>query len=128
MRILLDTQSFIWFVEDDTKLPEKIKSEIENSKNIIIISIASLWEMAIKISLGKLMMSYTLEKTINLIYENGFELLPVLPEHILELSNLPYFHRDPFDRILISQSLNENLHIVTSDDVFDKYEVKRKWK
>lgn len=127
MRILIDTQAFIWFVENDNQLPEKIKKELEVSENTIIISIASLWEMAIKMSLDKLHLSCTIEEMIDKIYLNGFEILPILPIHIIKLSRLEYIHRDPFDRIIISQSLSEDLQIVSSDGIFDDYEVRRKW-
>ena len=128
MKLLVDTQSFIWFVENDKQLPLKIKNELEDHNNIIIISIASLWEMAIKMSLGKLKLSCDLAKMIDKLYQNGFEILPILPEHIIKLSTLEYFHRDPFDRIIISQGLTENIPIVSSDEIFDDYHVKRKWK
>ena len=128
MKLLVDTQSFIWFVENDKQLPLKIKNELEDHNNIIIISIASLWEMAIKMSLGKLKLSCDLAKMIDKLYQNGFEILPILPEHTIKLSTLDYFHRDPFDRIIISQGLTENIPIVSSDEIFDDYHVKRKWK
>ena len=128
MKLLVDTQSFIWFVENDKQLPVKIKNELEDQNNTIIISIASLWEMAIKMSLGKLKLSCDIEKMIDKLYQNGFEILPILPEHIIKLSTLEYFHRDPFDRIIISQGLTENMAIVSSDEIFDDYNVKRKWK
>jgi PIN domain nuclease of toxin-antitoxin system len=127
MRILIDTQAFIWFVENDKQLPVKIKKELEDSGNSIIISIASLWEMVIKISLDKLQMGCDIEEMIDKIYLNGFEILPILPIHIIKLSKLDYIHRDPFDRIIISQSLSEDFQIVSSDRIFDDYGVRRKW-
>jgi len=119
MRILIDTQAFIWFVEDDKQLPEEIKTKLEDLDNSIIISIASLWEMTIKMSLGKLHLGCNIEEMIEKVYQNGFEVLPILPDHIIRLSKLDYFHRDPFDRIIISQGLSENIVIVSSDKVFD---------
>ncbi len=128
MKILIDTQAFIWFVENDMQLPSKIKVDLEDSHNTIIISIASLWEITIKMTLHKLQLSCDIEEMIDKVYRNGFEILPILPEHIIKLSTLEYFHRDPFDRIIISQGLSENIAIVSSDKVFDEYSVKRKWK
>jgi PIN domain nuclease of toxin-antitoxin system len=128
MRIFVDTQAFIWFVENDKQLPDKIRKELENTENTIIISIASLWEMAIKISLDKLHISCDIEEMINKIYQNGFELLPILPNHIIKLSSLKYLHRDPFDRIIIAQSFSEELPVVTSDEIFGEYGVRVKWK
>ena len=127
MRILIDTQAFIWFVENDKQLPTMIKKELEDFDNSLIISIASLWEMTIKISPGKLYLVCDIEEMIDKVYRNGFELLPILPEHIIKLSTLDYFHRDPFDRIIISQGLSENMVIISSDKVFDDYGVRRKW-
>ncbi|MBM2816837.1 MAG: type toxin-antitoxin system VapC family toxin [Ignavibacteria bacterium] len=128
MRIILDTQAFIWFVENDKKLPKKIKDLIENPINSILVSIASLWEMTIKISLCKLHLKKSLEEMLNKIPENGFELFPITPIHLISLSTLEFYHGDPFDRIIISQALSENISIVTSDNKFDFYKVKRLWK
>lgn len=128
MKLLLDTHAFIWFVDNDARLPQKTKNQIENINNTIQISIASLWEIAIKISLEKLKISEPLEKIIELIADNGFEILPILPEHIIDISRLEFHHRDPFDRIIIIQGLTENLLIVSKDEIFDKYGVKRIWK
>jgi len=127
MRILIDTQAFIWFVEDDKQLPKEIKTKLEDLDNSIIISIASLWEMTIKMSLGKLHLGCNIQEMIDKVYQNGFEVLPILPDHIIKLSKLDYFHRDPFDRIIISQGLSENMVIVSSDKAFDEYGVKRAW-
>jgi PIN domain nuclease of toxin-antitoxin system len=127
MRILLDTQAFIWFVENDKQLPVKIKKEIEDTDNTIIVSIASLWEMTIKMTLNKLRLGCEIQDMIEKVYHNGFEIMPILPDHIIKLSTLEYFHRDPFDRIIISQALSENIIIVSSDKIFDDYKVKRKW-
>ncbi len=128
MRIIIDTQAFIWFVENDNQLPNKIKKDLENTENTIIVSIASLWEMSIKMTLGKLSLSCDLREMIEKIYSNGFEIIPILPEHIIKLSTLDYFHRDPFDRIIIAQGLTENMIIASSDKIFDNYGIKRKWK
>ncbi len=128
MRILIDTQAFIWFVENDSQLPKTIKKDLENTENTIIVSIASLWEMTIKMTLGKLILSCDIKEMTEKIYSNGFEILPILPEHIIKLSTLDYIHRDPFDRIIIAQGLIENMHIASSDKIFDEYGIIRKWK
>ena len=128
MRILVDTQSFIWFVEISNQLPILIRRELEDSKNSIIISIASLWEMAIKISLNKLHLSCDIVEMIEKIYSNGFEILPNQPNHIIKLSSLKFLHRDPFDRIIIAQSISEDLPVVTSDEIFGEYGAIVKWK
>ena len=128
MRILIDTQAFIWFVENDKQIPVKMKKYLEKPENSIIVSIASLWEMTIKMSLGKLFLSCDIKEMTEKIYNNGFEILPILPEHIIKLSTLIYLHRDPFDRIIIAQGLTENMAIVSSDKIFDNYGINRKWK
>lgn len=127
MRILLDTHAFIWFVEDDEQLPFAVKNKIEDIENEIFLSIASLWEMAIKMQLKKLNISKSIEDVIELTSQNNFQLLPILPSHIVKLSSLSFFHRDPFDRIIIAQGLYENMVIVGRDLVFDDYQVQRIW-
>ncbi len=127
MKLLIDTQVFIWFVEDDAKLPKNIKKRIEHKDSTIILSIASLWEMTIKISLDKLKLSSSLETMIADLHSNGFEILPIAPNHLITLSTLDFHHRDPFDRLIIAQGLSENMNIVSSDSVFDTYSVQRIW-
>ena len=127
MKLLLDTHTFIWFVENDKQLPIKSKRLIENSENEIFLSIASLWEIAIKLQLKKLELSVSLEKVMQLAALNGFIFLPILPEHIIALTKLEFFHRDPFDRIIIAQSINEQQTIITKDKVFDDYGIERMW-
>lgn len=127
MKILLDTHAFIWFVENDSLLPNNIKRIIEKPTNVIYLSIASMWEMAIKMQLKKLDIDKTIEEIIDLVAFNGFELLPILPEHIVRLTTLDFYHRDPFDRIIIAQGLVENQEIVSRDKVFDYYGIKRIW-
>src|SRR4030042_6126820 len=127
MKILLDTHAFIWFVEDDDQFPESLKRIIEKPSNDIYLSIASIWEMAIKIQLKKLDIEKSIKEIIELVSFNGFELLPILPEHIIKLSSLDFHHRDPFDRIVIAQGLVENQVVVSKDKVFDAYGVNRIW-
>ena len=128
MKLLLDTQAFIWFVENDRYLPHKVKNAIEMPQNTIIISIASLWEMTIKISIGKLKLNFRLEEMFEQISNNGFTLLPILPKHLIQLSTLPMYHNDPFDRLIIAQAKSENMPVVTSDDKFSEYSITRIWK
>lgn len=127
MKILLDTHAFIWFVEDDPSLDKNTKQIIEKTSNTIYLSIASIWEMAIKMQLKKLIVDRTIKEIIDSAILNGFELLPILPEHIIQLPNLELYHRDPFDRIIIAQALTENQRIISKDKIFDKYKVIRTW-
>lgn len=127
MKLLLDTHAFIWFVENDESLPASLKTQIEDTDNEIFISIVSLWEIAIKTSLGKLEMAIDLPSIINKIEENGFVMLPIFPEHTVCVASLPFHHKDPFDRILIAQTIVEKLKIISKDDIFDSYGVDWLW-
>jgi len=84
--------------------------------------------MTIKISIGKLKLNFRLEEMFEQITNNGFILLPILPKHLFQLSNLPMHHNDPFDRLIIAQSKSENMPVVTSDDKFSEYSITRIWK
>ena len=128
MIFLLDTHALIWFVEDDEKLPDSLRNILGNKKNHIFISIGTLWEIAIKISLEKLVINKTFEEVLHLVKSNGFGILPISEDHLSVLLKLPFIHRDPFDRILASQSLAGGFVFVSKDIVFDTYEVKRLWK
>jgi PIN domain nuclease of toxin-antitoxin system len=127
MKLLLDTHTFIWFVEDDEKLPSSTKNQIEDIDNEILVSIVSLWEIAIKTSLGKLEISNDIPSMIKKIEMNGFTILPIFPEHTVCVSTLPFHHRDPFDRMLISQSITENIRIISKDGVFGEYDIDCFW-
>ena len=121
--LLIDTQSFIWFVENDSKLPVAIRSIMEDDRNILFISIASLWEIVIKSSLGKLHIQKDIPEMIKNIIESGFNILQIIPSHLITLHSLEYLHRDPFDRIIISQAITENMNVVSSDEIFNKYQI-----
>jgi PIN domain nuclease of toxin-antitoxin system len=127
MNLLLDTHTFLWFSEDNKSLSHKAKSLIEDSQNNCIISIASIWEMAIKISLKKLNLKLDYKDLLEEIYKHDFILLPIEFEHTVELSSMKFHHRDPFDRLLAAQSKVENLAIISKDEIFDKYEIQRIW-
>ncbi|MFQ6042809.1 MAG: type II toxin-antitoxin system VapC family toxin [Candidatus Poribacteria bacterium] len=127
MDLILDTHAFIWFVNGDKNLTTKAREVIENPSNFSYISIASLWEMAIKISLGKLEIKYPFEQVLTQIYENGFEILPITFEDTLVISELPFHHRDPFDRLIVAQAMTEGMTIISKDKSFDDYKVTRLW-
>lgn len=127
MKLLLDTHAFIWFVENDSNLPVSLRTQIEDTENEIYISIASLWEIAIKVSLGKLEMAIDLPSLIQKIEENGFNILPIFPEHTVYVASLPFHHRDSFDIILIAQTLTENIKILSKDRFFQDYGVDYEW-
>ena len=126
MRQLLDTHSFIWFVTGNPRITPKIRSQIENNDNLL--SIASIWEIAIKSSLGKLNIGMPIEALVEQqIIGNAIELLSITTNHLAVVATLPLHHRDPFDRLLIAQAMVENLPIVGIDKIFDEYAVQRLW-
>jgi len=127
MNLLLDTHVAIWFITDDKNLPSTIKKVIENSLNNCFISIASFWELSIKYSLGKLEIDNSLEEIFNTFEESGFETLPINKADILESARLPFYHRDPFDRIIIAQSASYKLKIITKDAQFNNYPIQLLW-
>jgi PIN domain nuclease of toxin-antitoxin system len=124
---LLDTHTLIWFVNGDTELSQTARTAIEADNTLNFVSIASLWEMAIKISLNKLELKTPFNQIGRQIEENGFEILPVTFEDTLTLSTLPFHHRDPFDRIIIVQSFNNGLTLISKDKNFDLYNAKVLW-
>ncbi len=128
MRYLLDTHAFLWWVLDDQKLSTKARQELAKGTTELFLSAASGWEMAIKVSLGRLSIPGDLEALVaQELQANRIRALPVEMSHALHVSKLPALHRDPFDRILISQALLEGMHIVTCDAAIHKYEVPTLW-
>lgn len=121
MNYLLDTHTFLWFLEGSPTLSTSAKSAIEDPKSSNFIRIASIWEIAIKIKLGKLKLGIPLEELKSEILRNSFEILPLDFEHLLELANLKEFHKDPFDKILISQAIFEKLNLISKDANFRQY-------
>jgi PIN domain nuclease of toxin-antitoxin system len=124
--LLLDTHAFIWYSENDTKLPESIKIDIENADRVYL-SIASLWEIAIKLSIGKLSLRSNYESIEASLEPAGIILLPISFADTVRVMNLPLHHRDPFDRILIAQSINNSLTLVSCDAAFAAYPIQIKW-
>ncbi|MGN8056601.1 type II toxin-antitoxin system VapC family toxin [Pedobacter sp. 22163] len=123
MNLLLDTHIVIWFITNDGKLSKKIKDLIEDSNNKCFVSIASYWEFSIKYALGRLNLDSTIEEIFNIIEKSGFDILPITLNHIIQLSKLAHFHNDPFDRLMISQSIIEKLYMVSNDNYFPAYKV-----
>ena len=124
---LLDTHTFIWFINGDRELSSKAKALIEADDSLNFISIASIWEIAIKINLGKLQLNTPFEEINRQIENNGFHWLPITFEHPLQLSKLPFHHRDPFDRMIIAQSTVNRLTVISKDGNFKDYGVKLIW-
>ena len=128
MRIILDTHAFLWFIQGNDKLSAVAKSSIENLDNQKLVSVASLWEIAIKISIGKIEIGMTLEKLLQReIYGNSFGLLNIDAMSLDELAKLPFHHKDPFDRLIIAQSITKNISIVSKDNAFKHYPINLIW-
>ena len=128
MRFLLDTHTFLWWVADDPQLSLSAKTIISNPDNEIYFSVVSAWEIIIKVGTGKFSLSEPPEIYIpSRITSNQFETLTVQMPHILRINGLPNFHKDPFDRLLIAQSLVEDLSLITVDEAIAQYPVKTIW-
>jgi len=128
MRLLLDSHTFLWFIMGNARLSAAARAMIEEQANEKFLSVASLWEIAIKVSIGKLSLSAPFETLISQqLNANGFELLSLEVKHTVPLIGLPFHHRDPFDRLLIAQAMVEQMQIVSIDSTFDAYPITRLW-
>ncbi|HEY9813305.1 MAG TPA: type II toxin-antitoxin system VapC family toxin [Candidatus Sericytochromatia bacterium] len=128
MRLLLDTHTFLWFIAGSLNLSDTARNLIQEQENQKFLSIAGLWEMSIKASIGKLEVGMTLTELVKReVYGNAIDLLEIRPEHLDELAKLPFHHKDPFDRLMISQSLVENIPIVSRDSAYRSYPVHLLW-
>ena len=128
MKLLLDTHALVWWLEGDPQLSVAARSSIESAENEVFIEIGCLWEMVIKISLGKLRLAMPLETVIGeILHEQRITVLPIAPAHLLRLATLPFHHRDPFDRLLAAQASMEMMSVASRDDTLDAYGVPRLW-
>jgi len=126
--LLLDTHSFLWFWWDDPQLSETAKQAICDATNRKLVSTVSCWEIAIKVSLKKLDLGAPYRGFIHQhMVRNNFELLQITDEHLAGLVELPFYHKDPFDRLLVAQSLYEQIPIVSADPQLDAYGITRIW-
>lgn len=125
MKLLLDTHVFIWWADQPEKLSPAALSALKDEANELLLSVASVWEMQIKIQLGKLKLSLPLKELVKNQQEtNDITVSPVALTHVLALDALPFHHKDPFDRLLIAQSIEEDLTLVSADSQFSAYSVK----
>lgn len=128
MRYLIDTHTFLWYVLDDSRLSRAAATLISHQTSQVYVSIASLWEIAIKHSLGKLKLTHPFHDFISeQISVNAFTILPIVFGHLVAVAQLPFHHRDPFDRLLIAQAQAEMLPLISADACFDRYAVQRCW-
>ncbi len=128
MKILLDTHAFLWLISGDDRLSETAKKTFLDPDNILFFSAASLWEICIKMSLGKLLLRGGWLKTIqDEIQVNAIQWLSIEIPHCVELTTLPFRHRDPFDRMLVAQAMVEGMKLLSRDNRLSSYEIKRIW-
>ena len=128
MRLLLDTHALLWYLYDDAKLSVDARSLISEPANSLLISPASYWELAIKVSLRKVALKLpVIELVREATTDLGATILPIEPRHMAPLDSMPFHHRDPFDRLLIAQAMVEGVPLVSADAVFDLYGVSRLW-
>lgn len=127
MEYLLDTHTMLWFINEDKRLSSKALKTIKPAETICHISIASLWEVSIKAAINKLVLHTSFKDLEKQLSDNDIRILPVTFEDLLILYTLPHHHRDPFDRIIISQSITNKLTVITKDPAFDNYGIKLLW-
>lgn len=125
-QFLLDTHTFIWLTEGSLSLPDNLREMID-AADLVYVSIASLWEISIKLKLGKLSLQQSYESVGKTVANSDILLLPIAFEDTAQLLNLPLHHNDRFDRILIAQAINHSLVIISTDKKFDAYPIQRMW-
>jgi PIN domain nuclease of toxin-antitoxin system len=124
LKLLLDTNIFLFAMEDSNRLSKKAIQLLEDESNELSLSLVSLWEISIKQSIGKLQFVDNLKKTIELgIDKLELQIVPIRSNHIYKLSELPFHHNDPFDRLLAAQCLEEKITIISTDRIFKKYKI-----
>jgi PIN domain nuclease of toxin-antitoxin system len=128
MKLLMDTHAFIWWANEPDRLSQRALEHCENPGNNLILSVASIWEMQIKIQLGKMKLHMPIRELIESQCEtNDLEVLPVVYNHVMGLDNLPPIHNDPFDRLLVAQAITENLCLISRDKKITQYPCKSLW-
>ena len=128
MNLLLDTHTLLWILTDDKRLSKTARQLFLSENNDIYLSVASIWEMAIKVSIGRLNLSEPLQEfTHNHVKGNDIKILAVEAEDTYPIETLPFHHKDPFDRLIIAQSMIRNYPILSADAEFDPYPIKRIW-
>ena len=128
MKLLLDTHTLLWFLADDPQLSAQAAALVENPGHVKYVSVVSLWEIALKLGNRKLSLTGTFDEVFpDTLHKNGFELLPVTVAHLSALLGLPFHHRDPFDRLILAQAVEERMTVVTRDPEFAKYPAQTAW-
>ena len=127
MTYLLDTHAFVWMAEGDRRLNSDVRSMIADKGNEVLLSIASLWEIAIKVSIGKLELAAGFSDLVESADSERYSLFPIDTASVTMVTTLPLHHRDPFDRLLAATALQHDVALISADSVFDLYGVKRVW-
>jgi len=128
VRLLLDTHALIWFTEDSSALSAAAREAFADNTHEVILSVASIWELAIKVSLGKLKMSMRLDASFERRLERaGMRMMPIEYPHAARVATLPWHHRDPFDRLLVAQAMVEGMALLSHDEQLDAYGIQRIW-
>ena len=127
MRHLLDTHVAIWIFQDKSQLSGNVITVLDDLSADLYVSIASVWEIAIKVSIGKLEFTGGVPGFLATISQNDIEIVGVLPEHVQQVAVLPFLHRDPFDRLLVATAIAEDMSIITADENIHRYDVNWIW-
>lgn len=128
MRFLLDTHTFLWLEDNNPALSSRVRDILSDTRNTIFLSHVSVWEVQIKLSIGKIKGKLPLKERVEAVQSrSGLVLLPVITEHIYLLNDLPLYHRDPFDRLLIAQAMVEGIPLLSKDAIFPQYAVQTIW-
>jgi PIN domain nuclease of toxin-antitoxin system len=127
MEYILDTHTVLWLARNAPQLSDKAKQAIFDQESNKFVSIASAWEIAVKVSIGKFILDGGVAEFFRMVDENGFTLLPIKKEHLEITQTLPFFHRDPFDRLLIATAVSENMGLISADENIHLYDVNWIW-
>ncbi len=128
MNVLLDTHVLLWYYIDDPQLSTTARVTIQDPNNWIFVSAASHWEIAIKVSIGKYSLQVPFRTFVQeAVFDNGFRFSPIESQHSAALIGLPFHHRDPFDRLIVTQAIVEDIPIVSNDAILDSYSIRRIW-
>ncbi|PSB58038.1 type II toxin-antitoxin system VapC family toxin [Chamaesiphon polymorphus] len=126
-RYLLDTHVFLWLIQDDPQLSDRAKEVIANNESQLNFSVVSIWEIVIKLNIGKLKIGHKIEDIYTLLAQTEIEVMPIESSDLERYLSLPLYHRDPFDRLIISQAIDRDLILMSADAAFEPYPVQRLW-
>jgi len=128
VKVLLDTHTFLWAIRADERLSSRAREIFIAGRNELLLSVASIWEILLKVQVGKIRFEEPAVGYLKRqIFKNNIRMLPILMDHVAHLESLPLHHRDPFDRILVAQSMEENLSLLTADPLMKSYSVSVIW-